>query len=391
MSMMLDNNLRAGLASLLINTDQRPLTICEMAYEARTTEWMRTAEHYSGESDDGNFGNDGAQAFKLVHHFVGRLASRIRAVKQLIEDAYRLQNLLSGTHLLVQPVPMPRCVDIPAADAHTNIRGIVRRLMPQKDTEYETLCQYLIAMDTACDISETIMSRHAGGDKALTPRVHSEVQMVDHFYTKRLRFRDDDRFIVSSKPACLPCKLYMKHHPIGCVSPDSHNKVHPNWGPILLPGGADDLGWVEHRNILIAMIHDIRPPVLQQIRTLSASHFHQADSLSQITRPDDEGFDHLATDDDAVSEGGHEDAIACKIPILASGRLTDEQAAEPSNFEVGVGADVRLQAAQASRSHSNNWDSDTELGVAVSGIETWSWVSCWTGLAVSTFMMSRFV
>lgn len=259
---------------------------------------------------------------------------------------------------------MPRCVDVPAADPHTNIRGILRRLMPQRDTEYETLCDYLAAMDTACGLSSRILSRHAGGDRALKPRVHSEVQMVDHFYKGRLRFRDDDRFIVSSKPACLCCRLYMEHHPIGFVSTDSHNKVHPNWGPALLLDGVENPGWIEHRNILIAMIHDISPPVLQQIRTLSASHTFQADSLSQITRSDDDGrFDHLGTDEDEVSERRHENDMACKTPISASGCPADVQAAEFSDLDVEVTADDRLQTPPDRDPDSDNWDSDTEGGV----------------------------
>lgn len=323
---------------------------------------MRTVEQFSRESDDGNVKNERAQVFRLIHHFVGRLASRIRAVKQLIEDARRLKNFLSGTQLRVEAVPMPRCVDVPAADPHTNIRGILRRLMPQEDTEYETLCDYLNAMDTACGLSSRILSRYAGGGRAVHPGVHSEVQMVDHFYNGRLRFWDDDHFIVSSKPACLCCRLYMEHHPIGFVSPDSHNKVHPNWAPALLPDGVKNPGWVENRNILIAMIHDIAPPVLQQIRTLSGSRTFHADSLSQITRSDDDRCDHLGTDDDEVSERGFGDDSACKIPIFASECLTDVQAAESSNLEFEVTADYPLQTAHGSEPHSDNWDSDTEGG-----------------------------
>jgi hypothetical protein len=75
-------------------------------------------------------------------------------------------------------------------------------------------------------------------------------------------------------------------------------------------------GWVQYRNILISMIHDISPPVLQHIRTLSGSSTFQADSLTQIIRSDDDGRDHLGTDYDEVSERGLEDDAACETPIL---------------------------------------------------------------------------
>jgi hypothetical protein len=281
-------------------------------------------EQFCRESDNGEIMNEIAKAFQMVRHFVGRLASRIRAVNQLIEDAYRLENFLSNSHLRVEPVPTPRCVDVPAADLHTDIKGILRRLMRPKDTDYETLCDYLTAMDNACDLSGNILSRHAKGDKSLKPRVHSEVQMVDHFHTGGLRFRDNDPFIASSKPACLCCKLYMKYHPIDLIPPDSHNKVTRNWGPALLPDGVKHPGWIEHRNILILMIHDISHPVLQQIRTLSTSHTYQADSLTQITQSENDNFTYLGSDDSDVYENGLGDAD-CKMPSAVSECLVDSR------------------------------------------------------------------
>ena len=59
-------------------------------------------------------------------------------------------------------------------------------------------------------------------DKDFRPRVHAELNLLEHFYRKRLPFLDDDLFIAYSKPACYYCYRYISLHPGGFVRPSSH-------------------------------------------------------------------------------------------------------------------------------------------------------------------------
>ncbi|KAM0274453.1 hypothetical protein ACHAQH_007829 [Verticillium albo-atrum] len=95
----------------------------------------------------------------------------------------------------------------------------------------------------------------------------------------------------------------MEYHPNSFVTPDSHNKIYPNWGPAALAGGASDSRFKDQRNILIKIIHAIRGPVLEQIGSLSKSNTFRADSLDQITATDDDRFAFIDFDDEVEPSG----------------------------------------------------------------------------------------
>ncbi|EQK99734.1 hypothetical protein OCS_04550 [Ophiocordyceps sinensis CO18] len=120
------------------------------------------------------------------------------------------------------------------------------------------------------------------GRGRLSPRVHAEVQLLDHFHAHRLSFAADDRYIACSKPACFCCRLYFRHHPARCVEPDSHGNLHLNWGLARLRDGARDARWAEQRAVLDNMNDDIRDVVFMAV--LAGPRPARPDSLSGITR-----------------------------------------------------------------------------------------------------------
>ena len=69
------------------------------------------------------------------------------------------------------------------------------------------------------------------------------------FHKSKLYFDVDeegeDKYIACSKPACYYCHLYIRHHPLQVVVPETYRKVYLNWGPEKLHGSAKDPGWLE--------------------------------------------------------------------------------------------------------------------------------------------------
>ncbi|KAJ6781951.1 hypothetical protein PWT90_02016 [Aphanocladium album] len=98
------------------------------------------------------------------------------------------------------------------------------------------------------------------------PTVHSEVEVLEHFYRYNLKFLDNDRYVYSSKPACFACKLYFTHHPAKMVVPESHEKVYLNWGPPMIRGfckgdPASDL----QRDLMNKITQAVRDEALGQV------------------------------------------------------------------------------------------------------------------------------
>ncbi|KAH6722575.1 hypothetical protein BKA61DRAFT_702089, partial [Leptodontidium sp. MPI-SDFR-AT-0119] len=63
------------------------------------------------------------------------------------------------------------------------------------------------------------------------PRVHAELNLLECFYTKRLAFVDDNRFIGCSKPACYYYYHYICLYPGGFVRLFSHRVRYLSWRP----------------------------------------------------------------------------------------------------------------------------------------------------------------
>lgn len=231
---------------------------------------------------------DISTAFTRVRHIIWRLAAHIRSVKQLLEDGVHLDELLETFEVSAVPVP-PSAPQLPA-DSQTNLRGIMTRILKDgtRDPRFDSTLEYLSHMDEQAHLEDKLSELHSPDRKPHT--VHAEVQMLHHFHDNGLSFAEADRYIATSKPACMCCRLYFRHHPAMCVEPDTHQRVWPNWGPPLLPLGRSGPGWTEQRDVLNSVGRDIRKEVLMVIEQRQAISFAHPDSLTGDTHSMDAGF-----------------------------------------------------------------------------------------------------
>ncbi|KAF6831253.1 hypothetical protein CMUS01_07412 [Colletotrichum musicola] len=258
------------------------LDICKAAYDCRNHEEMRIIERLSHEHEtqDSNAPSmKSAPPFRTVRHMVGRLAARVRAVRQLFEDGSRLSVLLQNYR--VAGVPKPASATVPEADNLTTLDGVLRRLLPARDDRYEAYLLYLTRLDEQVGLEATLRSKFQPG--ALKSCVHAEVQMLHHFSDNERRYAGGDRFVSCSKFACVCCDLYFRYHPAGVVLLDSHKKAYPNWGVMMLPEGAKSPKWLDQRKLINDVLVDLKSMVLDQIKEKSVSSLHQQNSISQIT------------------------------------------------------------------------------------------------------------
>lgn len=286
--------------------------VCQEAYRVRNDPEMLVMEILGQRFHNTTHAGDISVAFSRVRHIIGRLAAHIRSVKQLLDDGIHMDELLETYE--VSAVPVPPSVPIPPADAHTNLRGVMTRMfrLGTKDPRFESTLGYLSRIDQQAHLEDELSDFH--GPDRKPPTVHSEVQMLHHFHDNGLRFAGADRYIATSKPACMCCKLYFRHHPAMCVEPDSHQRVWPSWGPLLLPLGQKHPRWTEQREVLTSVCHDIRKEVIMVIEQRQAISFAHPDSSTDITYIMDAGisesedgeWDH---DEDIGSESGFDGGV----------------------------------------------------------------------------------
>ncbi|KAK2005680.1 hypothetical protein LZ32DRAFT_671651 [Colletotrichum eremochloae] len=260
--------------------DLSVLSICRVAYDARNDEELRQIEQLGQESEDDAGVTQTALAFRTVKHMIGRLAAYVRSVSQILDDGNRLQRLLTN-HRIVCSVQCPASAAVPEADAHTTLGGILKRLLPDRDSRYGPYLRILTNLDSQVHISSSLHEEFESG--TIEPRVHAEVQLLHHFHSAGRRYAAKDRYIACSKPACICCELYFRHHPARVSLLDSHRKAYLNWGVLSLVGGAQNPKWFDHRKILNDVVGDLKSIVIDQISELRVlSHDHQ-DTLTQIT------------------------------------------------------------------------------------------------------------
>ncbi|GKT52472.1 uncharacterized protein ColSpa_12653 [Colletotrichum spaethianum] len=260
--------------------DFSELFICRVAYDARNDEELRQIEQLGQESENGASVTQTTLGFRAVKHMIGRLAAYVRAVSQILDDGSRLRRLLTD-HRIVCSVQRPASAAIPEADAHTTLGGVLKRLLPDRDSRYEPYLRILTNLDSQVHISSSLHEEFEPG--TIEPSVHAEVQLLHHFYSAGRRYAAKDRYITCSKPAFICCELYFRHHPARVSLLDSHRKAYLNWGVLSLVGGAQNPKWFDHRKILNDVVGDLKSMVIDQILELRIlSHDHQ-DTLTQIT------------------------------------------------------------------------------------------------------------
>ncbi|KAK1574183.1 uncharacterized protein LY79DRAFT_524315 [Colletotrichum navitas] len=317
------------------------LSMCRAAYRARNDEELRQIEQLGQESEDTPGVMQTAPAFRAVKHMIGRLAAYIRAVSQLLDDGSRLRKLLMD-YRIVYSVQCPASAAVPEADPHTTLSGVLKRLLPNQDDRYPLYLRFLTHLDKQVHIESRLHKEFKSGK--LEPGVHAEVQLLHHFYSERRQFAAKDRYIACSKPACICCELYFRHHPAKVCLLDSHRRAYPNWGILSLAGGADNPQWLEYRKTINDVVGDLKFMFLDQISELRILSCERQDTLTQITTSQgsvdgdsDSEMDTFANSNNVESTTLYPDVNLNNTAGLQSLSL-DVQVSSDDEVEIGSGA-----------------------------------------------------
>lgn len=218
--------------------------------------------------------------FGLVRHYIGRLGHHIRAVKALVSCASRLADILYSFKVCSISTPA-KSASPPLVDEKTRLDSIIVRMLPAGSPDLERYQQALADMDVKYQLSRRFLDNYTNPN--FLPRVHAEIQVLEHFHKDKLHFADADRYIACSKSACFCCLLYFRHHPEHFVEPASHRKIYLNWRPPDLDAVCDTISQNFQRDILNLMTRDIRNEALHQIEQKMAPPTWHPDSVTGIT------------------------------------------------------------------------------------------------------------
>ncbi|KAJ5926232.1 hypothetical protein N7516_008005 [Penicillium verrucosum] len=216
--------------------------------------------------------------FGLVRHYIGRLAHHIRAPKELVKAVTDMSQILESCEVSavdhIAPVPPP------APDRHTNLDGILNRMLGKGHDERLDIEHGLSKINAA----NGLFDRFPGEYRNLKPRIHAEVQILEHFHRYQIQFTENDRFVACSKAACLCCEMYFKHHPARMIVPESHRNVWTNWGPPLVENFSKaHRAGRQQLHILNKVIHEIGNLVISQALGQSSVGQKRPDSKTDIT------------------------------------------------------------------------------------------------------------
>ncbi|KAI1413912.1 hypothetical protein F5Y13DRAFT_198320 [Hypoxylon sp. FL1857] len=267
----------AGWLSQFSKKDRPRADICFQAYHQRNTTQMRLLEDkikmHDGSAGLGNHG------FSNVHHYLGRLAAHVRRPKEVIEDSIALDHLFDEYKIrVVQPRPSN---ERPKADSHTELHSILGRMVPSREPKLGEYKEALTSLDQKFNIAKKVRDTYENDN--FQPRIHAEIQVLEHFCKNKLSFIDNDSYVGCSKPACYCCHLYFQHHPSSPVVPESHQKIYLNWGLPDLPDGDQDPGYIPQRDLMNKMLERIRQDALEQIKQKAGPLKTHADSLTEFT------------------------------------------------------------------------------------------------------------
>ncbi|OAT13011.1 hypothetical protein BDBG_08286 [Blastomyces gilchristii SLH14081] len=277
------------------NSDPNNLVpLCQLAFEKRKSQEMNRLKELSAEPLYKTSKDAIHHKFSRLRHYIGRLGHHIRAANSLVSTAPNLRHILDGFSVRAITTParaewLPP-IDEAAVREKTLLDKVLVRMLPAKSPQLEFYQQQLRKMDETTQISYRFLIPYT--DPTIRPRVHAEIQVLEHFHEKGLQFEDSDRYIACSKPACYCCKLYFRHHPGSFEEPASHCKIYLNWRPpdvntridaSAANGEEDKDGQIRQRNILNAMIQDIRRDALHQIAEKQKPSNWHPDSCTGIT------------------------------------------------------------------------------------------------------------
>lgn len=261
---------------LLLSHDDH-LKLCTFAYESRYEHPIQLQgrplqdETFLGPEIERN-------PFGLVRHFLGRLAHHVRASKELVAAATHVSQILEGCRVFA--VDHLASVPPPAPDRHTNLDGILNRMLRKGHDERVEIENGLWKFNAVNQLFEMFPGEY----RSLKPRVHAEVQILEHFYRNQMQFAENDRFVACSKAACLCCEMYFRYHPARMVVPESHRNVWTNWGPPLVENFSKFQGAGRQQlDILNSMVQEVRDLVISQALGQSSVGHRRPDSKTDIT------------------------------------------------------------------------------------------------------------
>jgi hypothetical protein len=220
------------------------------------------------------------QAFLLTRHYIGRLGSHPKAAKALVTACMRMPNLLDQFTIKKLPSPKPPSLP-PLSDHLTTLNGILGRMLPKDSRDIARYQEDLDFMDMKFKLQERLDKVY--NEKSFRPRVHAELNLLEHFYSNKLSFFDDDRFIGCSKPACYCCYHYISQHPGDFVHPPSYGSRCLNWQPPDLVNSGDEQGKFHQRDILNKVIRKIRLDTFRHIEQRRGRSHWRPDSTTGIT------------------------------------------------------------------------------------------------------------
>ena len=250
-------------------SDHSPRDICRTMYGATRHALWRELERRADQI---------GHPFTAAKHTIGRLASRLRAprdVLQLVDDhPAEFSHIIN--HSRVEAVPRPTALQCPLPDNQTYLDGLLSRLLGANHPRTKDVRTAILEWGrySQREPRKYIMDRY----KTCAPIVHAEISVLEWFHVNTLNFLGGDRYIFTSKPACYCCKLYFRFHPLRMREPESHNKIPRNWGPPVYNGIVEKT----QLDILNAMKAAIRDEVLDETdRIVQRLPFH-ADSTTGV-------------------------------------------------------------------------------------------------------------
>ncbi|KAI0832265.1 hypothetical protein F5Y06DRAFT_188705 [Hypoxylon sp. FL0890] len=274
-----DSRLNVWLSQFSQEGRRSRADLCFQAYNQRKAPEMSWLEDKINTGNEDTGLDSQTLSFSSVRHYLGRLAAHVRRPKEVIEDSIALGHLFDEYEIrLVELRPSSKR---PEADSLTELHSILGRMLPAGEPKLDEYKEALTSLDQKFNIA--IRVRHTYTDKNFQPRIHAEIQILDHFYANRLSFAGNDSYIGCSKPACYCCHLYFQHHPSSPVVPESHQNIYLNWGLPDLPRGTEDPGYIPQRDLLNKMVNRIRQDALEQIRQKAGPLKWHADSLTEFT------------------------------------------------------------------------------------------------------------
>lgn len=255
--------------------------LCHFAYEQRSCQHMTDLRrHIGNEPTEDIMTESKKQLFLLARHYIGRLGSHIKAARILVVAARRMPDVLASFTVRIRPSPKPPSLP-PPTDHMTTLSGIIRRMLPADSSSFAELDAALANMDAKFNIQDRLQKQFEAKD--FRPRVHAELSLLEFFYTNRLPFVEDDRFIGCSKPACYCCYHYISLHPGGFARPSSHGIRYLSWRPPDLTSPEDMIEKKHQLDVLNKLIAQIRLDAIRQIEQRKGPSPWHPDSTTGIT------------------------------------------------------------------------------------------------------------